>query len=203
MVTMPAVARLAAISELRVKNRYAPCFIGNSYTKIADVYSCGLQVEPGRFFARASSKARTRTGPNGSRSNTLRLKIVSVAQGHRPARACAVACHVARLMICLGGALLSLALGTGVAQDAQLDKAPASRPRRRKIPTVASPMPSRPEAKFTPPIVLSAMGWMQKGPGWCLRCSKARRSRRARGRFSGLSRTGTSMTGCRHGGNCR
>lgn len=56
----------------------------------------------------------------------MSLNIVNIAQGHRLARACGVACHVTCLMMCLGSALLTLALGTAVAQDAQLDKAPAS-----------------------------------------------------------------------------
>jgi mono/diheme cytochrome c family protein len=75
----------------------------------------GLQVEPAPV-----------SEPIGSRSNTLRLNIVNVAQGHRLTRDCGVACRVTCLVMCLGGALLTLALGTAAAQDAQLDKAPAS-----------------------------------------------------------------------------
>ena len=56
----------------------------------------------------------------------MRLNIVSVAQGRRLARACGAACVIARLMMCLGGALLTLTPRTAIAQDAKLDRAPAS-----------------------------------------------------------------------------
>ena len=56
--------------------------------------------------------------------HTLSLKIVSAAAGRELANAITAACFMACVMVGLGAALL--APETAVAQDAQLDKAPAS-----------------------------------------------------------------------------